>query len=146
VGLSTLLPHLIFDPYLHLQTLTTEATKIYGTWRKPSGAMTPWGEPTIGRRGCVDNTKREQSLFGRHYMTVTLDEGHAFQTLGAKQSSGALIMSLAFLQFVLTATPIQTSTKVIMYETDDLKLTLFSGRCCNWATAWDQVLPQRQGL
>jgi len=52
------------------------------------------------------------TLFGRKYLTVIVDEGHEFRNVGPKHTAAFSIMTLAAVRLVMTATPLQTSTKV----------------------------------
>lgn len=69
----------------------------------------PWSAP-IARSDHEQKVKR--SLFGQKYLSVTLDEAHEFRNVGTKHASALLILSLAKIGLIMTATPLQTSTKV----------------------------------
>lgn len=69
----------------------------------------PWAPPTKlgGFLGLVRST-----LFRQKYQVVIIDEGHEFRNVGPKHSAAFSIMALGGVHLVMTATPLQTSTKV----------------------------------
>jgi hypothetical protein len=54
----------------------------------------------------------KKTLFGLQYLSVTIDEAHEFRNVGPKHSAALCILELATVRLALTATPLQTSTKV----------------------------------
>lgn len=76
---------------------------------RPSGSSVPWDqhEHLPGYQDIIALT-----LFGIKYLLVILDEAHEFRNTGPKHSAALAIMALASLRVVMTATPLQTNTKV----------------------------------
>lgn len=76
---------------------------------KSSSKELPWRKPTpvIGYDSIVGRT-----LFGLDFLSVTIDEAHEFRNVGAKHSAALAIVERAKVRLIMTATPLQTSTKV----------------------------------
>ncbi|KAF9455565.1 P-loop containing nucleoside triphosphate hydrolase protein [Collybia nuda] len=79
-------------------------------WKKPRTGDLPWKDPDPVKNysDLVSNT-----LYGRRFLSVTLDEAQGFRNAGAKHSSVLLLRRQSLFFFALTATPLQTSTKDI---------------------------------
>jgi hypothetical protein len=52
-----------------------------------------------------------QSLFGRQYLTLIIDEAHHMRNIGAKYYAALRLGQLSLVKLVMTATPLQTSPK-----------------------------------
>lgn len=52
------------------------------------------------------------TLYGQSYLCLVLDEGHEFRNPGPKHSSTLALADLAAIRIIMTATPLQTHTKV----------------------------------
>ncbi|KAG6903748.1 hypothetical protein DXG01_015172, partial [Tephrocybe rancida] len=89
------------------QSLQKDFSNLY-TWTKPKSHELPWAVPGKNRKLQVPENA---TLYGINYLSVTLDEAHAFRNIGAKHASALLILGKSVLRFILTATPLQTSTK-----------------------------------
>ncbi|KDR69536.1 hypothetical protein GALMADRAFT_77269, partial [Galerina marginata CBS 339.88] len=79
---------------------------LYSPSRKKDGL--PW-DPPARVKGFEAN--KPFTLFSQKYLAVILDEGHMFRNVGPKHLAAMAIMDLAAVRLVLTATPLQTSTK-----------------------------------
>ncbi|KAF8953874.1 P-loop containing nucleoside triphosphate hydrolase protein [Flammula alnicola] len=77
-------------------------------WKKATSSELPWIHPN---RLPTFSSTVNNTLYGHKYLTITIDEAHAFRNVGAKHSSALVLMELAAMRFVMTATPLQTSTK-----------------------------------
>ncbi|RDB15031.1 Protein CHROMATIN REMODELING 5 [Hypsizygus marmoreus] len=77
-------------------------------WTKPARDKLPWQHPSPL---FTYSTLVSSTLYGQQYMSVTLDEAHAFRNVGPKHSSALLLLEKSILRFIMTATPLQTSTK-----------------------------------
>jgi TATA-binding protein-associated factor len=53
-----------------------------------------------------------ETLFGLDYLSVTIDEAHEFRNVGPKNLAALSILEKANARLIMTATPLQTSTKV----------------------------------
>jgi hypothetical protein len=97
---------------------------------KPSSKELPWAPPK-----CLPAfaDKVSNTLFGQHYLSVTLDEAHLYRNMGPKHLSALSVLEKAVLRFVMTATPLQTSTKV---HTLFVKLVSSSYILCRIYVAW----------
>ncbi|TFK58083.1 hypothetical protein BDN72DRAFT_720003, partial [Pluteus cervinus] len=51
------------------------------------------------------------TLFGQHYLATVVDEAHAFRNVGAKHIAALEVLGQSVLRLIMTATPLQTSTK-----------------------------------
>ena len=69
----------------------------------------PWEMPPT-LPGFKDNVKL--SLFSQKYLTIVLDEAHEFRNLGPKHTAAFAILQQSAVRLVMTATPLQTSTRV----------------------------------
>ena len=77
---------------------------------KKRGSL-PWALPPLlplARRADVSKT-----LFGQQFLSITLDEAHNFRNYGAKHSGALAILDQSIVRLILSATPLQTATKVI---------------------------------
>ncbi|KAF8057085.1 P-loop containing nucleoside triphosphate hydrolase protein, partial [Lyophyllum atratum] len=77
-------------------------------YTKPAAGSLPWLHPS---KKTVYETSAPKTLYGQRYLSITLDEAHMYRNTGAKHSSALLILERSVLRFILTATPLQTSTK-----------------------------------
>ncbi len=77
--------------------------------QRPQGNVLPWvhPEPLV-----EDDLIRQKTLYGHRYLSVTFDEAQSTRNCGAKHSAALLILEQAIVRLILTATPLQTSTKV----------------------------------
>ncbi|GLB33117.1 putative helicase [Lyophyllum shimeji] len=78
------------------------------SWEKPPSSELPWVHPP---RLANYLTSVGKTLFGQQYFVGTVDEAQVFRNLGPKHSSALLILEQSTLRIVMTATPLQTSTK-----------------------------------
>jgi hypothetical protein len=63
------------------------------------------------RMPTYDTTVRN-TLYGQQYLSVTFDEVQGFRNIGVKHSAALELMKLVIFRLIMTATPLQTSTKV----------------------------------
>ncbi|CAA7271229.1 unnamed protein product [Cyclocybe aegerita] len=56
-----------------------------------------------------------RTLFGRLYLSITLDEAHNYRNSGQRHASALTILALACLRLILTATPLQTTPGDLAY-------------------------------
>ncbi|RXW11304.1 hypothetical protein EST38_g14551, partial [Candolleomyces aberdarensis] len=70
----------------------------------------PWEHP---QPNSAYETRLPNTLFGQKYLSIVLDEAQGVRNIGAKHSSALRILEEASVRIVLTATPLQTSTKDI---------------------------------
>jgi hypothetical protein len=98
--------------WLAFKALLQDFSILY-SWAKPSSNGLPWAKPNPlpGHEAAVKKT-----LFGQRYLSITLDEAHGFRNIGTKHASALLILSLAKIRLIMTATPLQTSTKVDIFS------------------------------
>ena len=89
--------------------MTRDFNLLYSTAAEDQRDKLPWDKPTK-LSGFLENVL--STLFNRKYLTVILDEGHEFRNVGPKHTAAFSIMTLATVQLVMTATPLQTLTKV----------------------------------
>ncbi|KAF9455402.1 P-loop containing nucleoside triphosphate hydrolase protein, partial [Collybia nuda] len=77
---------------------------------KTSTGKLPWAEPTPlpTYTKLVGNT-----LYGRQYLSVTIDEAQAFRNVGTKNSAALMLLRNAVFRQIMTGTPLQTSTRDI---------------------------------
>jgi len=54
----------------------------------------------------------KHTLFGIRYLLVVIDEAHEFRNVGPKHSAALTIVGQSKARLIMTATPLQTSTKV----------------------------------
>ncbi|EAU80360.1 hypothetical protein CC1G_12776 [Coprinopsis cinerea okayama7 len=89
-------------------TVQREFRSLYSGNRPPKSL--PWVTPDKlpGYASAAGST-----LFGRQYLTVVFDEAQGARNTGQKHSSALQILEQAQVRLVLTATPLQTSTKDI---------------------------------
>ncbi|RXW15947.1 hypothetical protein EST38_g9910 [Candolleomyces aberdarensis] len=75
------------------------------------GSMSlPWDLP---ERAQAYDARIPSTLYGQRYLTVAIDEAQGLRNLGAKHSSALRILDQGSVRLILTATPLQTSTKDI---------------------------------
>lgn len=74
-----------------------------------TGKTLPWDPPKElpGSAKKLPNT-----LYGQRYLTVVFDEAQAVRNPGPKHSSALAVLERSVVRLILTATPLQTSTKV----------------------------------
>jgi len=89
--------------------LTQDFNLLYSTATEEQRDKFPW-DLSIKLNGFLENVI--STLFGQKYQTMILDEGHEFRNVGPKHMAAFNIMTLATVRLVMTATPLQTSTKV----------------------------------
>ncbi|KAJ3494060.1 hypothetical protein NLJ89_g10889 [Agrocybe chaxingu] len=77
---------------------------------RPPGSKLPWTTP-LQLPGY--ELRAPATLYGRNYTSATLDEGQTCRNNGAKHYSALLLLNLAIIRAVMSATPLQTSTKDI---------------------------------
>ncbi|KAJ2914050.1 hypothetical protein MD484_g6375, partial [Candolleomyces efflorescens] len=70
----------------------------------------PWEHP---ERTPKYNELLPHTVFGHEYLTVTLDEAQGLRNVGQRHSAALRILEQAAARIILTATPLQTSTKDI---------------------------------
>lgn len=90
------------------QSLQQDFLLLY--FAKPSSrSALPWAmpQPLPGYTTNIKNT-----LYSQRYLSITIDEAHAFRNVGPKHLSVLALMNLGTIRFAMTATPLQTSTKV----------------------------------
>ncbi|KAJ3497670.1 hypothetical protein NLJ89_g10318 [Agrocybe chaxingu] len=75
---------------------------------RPAGSKVPWTTP---ERLPGYEAQAPLTLFGQKYLSTTLDEGQNCRNNGAKHSSVLAILALTLIRIIMTATPLQTSTK-----------------------------------
>jgi hypothetical protein len=75
---------------------------------RPSQAL-PWDLPE--QRGSFEKRVSE-TLFGRRWATCIFDEAQGARNIGPKHFAALAILSISLIRLILTATPLQTSTKV----------------------------------
>jgi hypothetical protein len=94
--------------YTMFQALQQDFSLLYA-WTKPKGETLPWTDPRVLP---TYNALAPKTLYGRSYLSVTIDEAHTFRDIGAKHSSALLILKRSTFRIIMTATPLPTSTKV----------------------------------
>ena len=81
-----------------------------GFFSKANGSnKLPWALPD---RLPNSEDKISKTLYSQKYLTITVDEAHTYRNSGPRHSSILLLLNRAELRLILTATPLQTSTKV----------------------------------
>ena len=81
--------------------------QLYTGTRRP--ASVPWEMP----EETLEYYQRLPfTVFNQEYLTVTIDEAQGLRNLGTKHSSALGILMQGEIRLILTATPLQTSTKV----------------------------------
>jgi SNF2 family DNA or RNA helicase len=68
----------------------------------------PWRKP---RRVATYDSMVQKTIFGLNFLSVTIDEAHEFRNVGLKHSAALEILRNAQMRLIMTATPLQTSTK-----------------------------------
>lgn len=93
------------------QALQQDFSTLYTKDRSPKSL--PWDLPTpVGNFDALAPT----TLFGREYLTCVIDEAQGVRNLGSKHSAALAILEKSIVRLVLTATPLQTSTKVSLHD------------------------------
>jgi hypothetical protein len=77
--------------------------------RKTSPRELPWDK--LKRNATYDQTVKK-TLFGLEYLSATIDEAHEYRNVGPKHLGALAILKQAKIRIAMTATPLQTSTKV----------------------------------
>ena len=73
----------------------------------------PWALPPL--LPLAHRADASKTLFGQNFLTVTLDEAHNFRNYGAKHTAALAILDQSIIRLILSATPLQTATKVGAY-------------------------------
>ena len=76
---------------------------------KKHGSL-PWALPPL--LPLVHRADVSKTLFGQNFLSITLDEAHNIRNYGAKHSAALAILDRSVIRLILTATPLQTGTKV----------------------------------
>lgn len=97
-----------FDLRVPLQVLRTEYTKLYSKDKEYGTA--PWTSHNFFPS--IEKSDIAKTLYGQYYLSVTLDEAHNFRNHGVKHSAALELLDNAVIRLVLSATPLQTATKV----------------------------------
>lgn len=58
------------------------------------------------------NTTLRNTLYGQQYLSIAFDEVQGFRNIGVKHSAALELMKQTLFRLTMTATPLQTSTKV----------------------------------
>jgi hypothetical protein len=74
--------------YTMFQALQQDFSLLYA-WTKPKGETLPWTDPHVLP---TYNALAPKTLYGRSYLSVTIDKAHRFRDIGAKHSSALLIL------------------------------------------------------
>jgi TATA-binding protein-associated factor len=90
-----------------IKSLQQDFNLVYQSSRKSSGL--PWDHPEP-IPGASKNLER--TLYNQRYLSVTFDEAQGVRNCGPKHSAALLILEQSVVRLILTATPLQTSTKV----------------------------------
>lgn len=67
-------------------------------------------EPAPQRLGFEN--RKHNTLFGRQYLVVVVDEAQGARNYGSKHSAALLLLELAIIRLILTATPVPTRPEV----------------------------------
>ena len=89
------------------QALQQDYGLLYTPQKKPKDL--PWAHPA---RSISYNKNVHKTLFSQEYLSVVFDEAQTIRNCGPRQSSALLILEQCSVRLILTATPLQTSTKV----------------------------------
>jgi hypothetical protein len=92
-----------------LQALLQDFHQVYRSSSTAPKAL-PWALPEAMPGS--EKKRLGNTLFGQRYLTVIFDEGQMARNPGPKHSSALLLLNQANVRLILTATPLQTSTKV----------------------------------
>lgn len=76
---------------------------------KKHGSL-PWALPPL--LPLIHRADISKTLFGQDFLSITLDEAHNFRNYGAKHSAALAILDQSMIRLILSATPLQTATKV----------------------------------
>ena len=77
---------------------------------KLGGADLPWALPALLPNVLPERLAR--SLFGQCFLSGVIDEAHNYRNSGLKHTAVLTILDKCIIRMPLTATPLQTSTKV----------------------------------
>ena len=77
---------------------------------KLGGADLPWALPELLRS--VTPGHLSCSLFGQRFLSGIIDEAHSYRNSGLKHTAVLSLLDKCIIRMPLTATPLQTSTKV----------------------------------
>jgi hypothetical protein len=94
---------------LTIQALQQDFNAVYFSKATAGGKKLPW---TLPSRLPYSDKTISKTLYSQSYLSVTVDEAHSFRNNGPRHSSILLLLEKAELRLILTATPLQTSTKV----------------------------------
>ena len=83
---------------------------MYAKKPKLGGADLPWALPELLRN--VTPERLSSSLFGQRFLCGIVDEAHTYRNGGLKHTAILTILNNCVIRLPLTATPLQTSTKV----------------------------------
>ncbi|TFK59812.1 hypothetical protein BDN72DRAFT_780239 [Pluteus cervinus] len=75
---------------------------------KQKSADKPWMRP---ERLPSYDVELKTTLFQLKFLSVVIDEAHEFRNLGTKHSAALVILGRSVMRMVMTATPLQTSTR-----------------------------------
>lgn len=78
-------------------------------WVKPPPDKLPWAEP---HRLATYDALLGNTLYGQEYLSITLDEAQGYRNSGAKHSAAIGVLKKGKVRMIMSATPLQTSTKV----------------------------------
>lgn len=87
------------------QAVQQDFKDCYSTLRRSGKDSLPWRIEKP--RKPTDNT-----LYGLRYLTTTIDEAHLYRNQGARHLAAITLLQHTRLRLIMTATPLQTSTKV----------------------------------
>jgi TATA-binding protein-associated factor len=90
-----------------MKALQQDYCLLYTNQRKPKDL--PWSHPA---RSISYDKNLHKTLFSQNYLSVVFDEAQIIRNCGPRQSSALLILEQCSVRLILTATPLQTSTKV----------------------------------
>ncbi|TFK62822.1 hypothetical protein BDN72DRAFT_776663 [Pluteus cervinus] len=97
--------------------IITSHTSLYKDFAElymPPKSVERGGKPwTIPSRLPGYNAKVKSTLFSQKYLVTILDEAHDLRNPGSKHTSALALLKLSKVRLVMTATPLQTSTKDI---------------------------------
>jgi superfamily II DNA or RNA helicase len=90
-----------------------------------------------------------QTLFQLKFLSVIIDEAHEFRNVGPKHSSALEILQNATIRMLMTATPLQTSTKVRSNQIFYCLLyvqAFFAGSGQHGENGWYRLFLQSEGI
>jgi TATA-binding protein-associated factor len=94
-----------------VQALQQDFNHLYCT--SLCSADLPWDypEPVLAYSQRLPST-----LYGQKFLSVVIDEAQGVRNTGPKHTSALRILDQASVRLILTATPLQTSTKVCRFD------------------------------